>query len=510
MFYFAMAAIFVLGYILIAFEHSIHVDKAASALLTATVLWVLLVIGADSLLADNMANLGEAAEHLATGKFDYINAQLGHHLAEIAEILFFLMGNMVIVELIDSHDGFAPITRRIQTTSATKLLWIIGTLTFVLSALLVNLTTTIVMISLLRKLVTKKELRLWLVGIVVLCSNSGGAWSPVGDVTTTMLWIGNQVTAGNIIVELIIPSIVSALVPMIILSIKFKGITITRPSFDDKPLKKREQLSSTPFLLAANINKDLEQDNLSVEKLASQAQQIVDESQLSAEDMKIKRATRQTVLAIGLIALAMVPFFKTITHLPPYIGVMFGLSILWIFTEVSHKKRDDFVKQQVTVLGVLKRVDMPSILFFLGILLAVSALATAGILHDMGIFLDKNFGNLYVINIIIGLLSSLVDNVPLVAGAMQMYPLLDESALTGLQGAELARQSMFVQNGQFWNFLAYCAGTGGSCLIIGSASGVVAMGMEKMSFSWYLKNISWLAVAGYLAGAVTYLLMYAM
>ncbi len=497
MIYMAMTIIFVLGYFLIAMEHNINIDKAATALLTAALLWMLLVFDADTLLASHSA-------HLMTdmSTFEFLNYELREHLAEIAEILFFLMGNMVIVELIDSHDGFSPITKRIQTTSAVKLLWIIGLLTFFLSALLVNLTTTIVMVSLLRKLVTDKELRWKLVGMVVVCSNTGGAWSPVGDVTTTMLWIGNQVTASHVVKDLFLPSLIATLVPMAILSFKLKNITVHRPLLDDRPMKKREELSSTPFILAKNANKNLEQDP---SILASQAQQILDESQLSAEDLKIKRRTRHLVLIIGLLALAFVPFFKTLTHLPPYIGVIFGLSILWIFTEVSHKNRDNFIKQQVTVIGVLKRVDMPSILFFLGILLAVSALATAGHLADMGVLLDKNIGNLNAINIFIGLFSSLVDNVPLVAGAMQMYPLLDQTVLNGLQGAELAHQSMFVQNGQFWSFLAYCAGTGGSCLIIGSASGVVAMGMEKMSFTWYLKHISGLAVIGYFAGALTYL-----
>ncbi len=497
MIYIAMAFIFIIGYIMIAMEHNIHIDKAASALLTSALLWMLLVFDADTLLASHAVHsMGDM------NTFEFLNHELREHLAEIAEILFFLMGNMVIVELIDSHDGFAPITKRIQTTSAVKLLWIIGILTFFLSALLVNLTTTIVMVSLLRKLVTDKELRWKLVGMVVVCSNTGGAWSPVGDVTTTMLWIGNQVTASHVVKDLFLPSLIATLVPMTILSLKLKGITVIRPSSDDKPIKKREELSSTPFILARNANTNLEQDP---SILASQAQQILDESHLSAEDLKIKRITRHMVLIIGLLALGFVPFFKTLTHLPPYIGVIFGLSILWMFTEVSHKSRDSFIKQQVTVIGVLKRVDMPSILFFLGILLAVSALATAGHLADMGVLLNEYIGNLNTINIFIGLFSSLVDNVPLVAGAMQMYPLIDPTALNGLQGAELARQSMFVQNGQFWSFLAYCAGTGGSCLIIGSASGVVAMGMEKMSFTWYLKHISGLAVIGYFAGAFTYL-----
>lgn len=516
MIYSLMAVVFVLGYLAIALEHNLHIDKAASALFTAVVIWTLLVIGADTLLADHVA---EAADTGAHGVSALINTELRHHLAEIAEILFFLMGAMVIVELVDAHDGFDAITSRIQTTNATTLLWIIGILTFFFSALLDNLTTTIVMVSLLRKLIADKQLRWWFVGIVVVCANAGGAWSPIGDVTTTMLWIGSQISANRIIVDLIIPSLIAAIVPLAILTWMLKGQQVSRPVLEKAP----PQASSSNYLgqpvVAGNASETtLLSTGTTAEPFMTNTQasgsEVIQGSAAATGadekpiDLPISTRQRTTVLALGLGALAFVPVFKTITHLPPYMGILFGVAVLWIFTEITHRHQDWYVKQHVTVVGVLQRVDIPSILFFLGILLAVSGLATAGHLADMAHLLDTTFGNLYVINVFIGLLSSLVDNVPLVAGAMKMYPLLEQGSMAGLSGNELARQSQFMQDGQFWHFLAYCAGTGGSCLIIGSAAGVAAMGMEKIPFMWYLKRISGLALAGYLAGAATYVLIH--
>lgn len=501
MIYSLIALFFVLGYIAIALEHNLHVDKAASALLTAIVLWTLLVIGSETLLAGQLVN-GISASTL-------INTELRHHLAEIAEILFFLMGAMVIVELIDAHDGFSAITNRIHTTSAVKLLWTIGVLTFFFSALLDNLTTVIVMISLLRKLVTDKELRWWFVGTVVVCANAGGAWSPIGDVTTTMLWIGNQITANRIIVDLIVPSLVTAILPLILLTFIFKGKEVHRP----KPIKAPAPPSNSNYLgnyvseQATTMMRGIDNTNTYTFSMAgaeANTHAVVDPFDT------ITSKTRISVLALGLGALAFVPVFKTLTHLPPYMGILFGVGVLWVFTELIHRNDDWDVKQRMTVVGVLTRVDMSSILFFLGILLAVAGLATAGHLTDVASWLDITFSNLYVINVLIGLISALVDNVPLVAGAMKMYPLLSDSAMAGLTGSDLARQSQFLQDGAFWHFLAYCAGTGGSCLIIGSAAGVAAMGMEKISFMWYLKHISGLALIGYLAGAITYIAIHVM
>lgn len=500
MIYSLMAVVFVLGYIAIALEHNLHVDKAASALLTAVIVWTLLVIGSETLLTNQLTD-GLSATAL-------LNTELRHHLSEIAEILFFLMGAMVIVELVDAHDGFAAITNRIHTTNAVALIWTIGTLTFFFSALLDNLTTTIVMVSLLRKLVANKQMRLWFVGTVVVCANAGGAWSPIGDVTTTMLWIGNQITASHIIVNLIVPSLVAAIVPLLILTFMFRGKEVHRP----KPAKAPIESSNINYLgeytvaSAMAINGIEEKQVKLLEAYSNGESSAAEPNPLDAVTPKM----RISILALGLGALAFVPVFKTLTQLPPYIGILFGVGVLWVFTELVHRHDQWHVKQQMTVVGVLTRVDMSSILFFLGILLAVSALATAGHLIDMATWLDDTFGNLYVINILIGLLSSLVDNVPLVAGAMKMYPLLTDSALAGLTGDELARQSMFLQDGAFWHFLAYCAGVGGSCLIIGSAAGVAAMGMEKISFMWYLKHISALALVGYLAGAATYIAMHVM
>ncbi|WP_201576744.1 sodium:proton antiporter NhaD [Psychrobacter sp. H8-1] len=500
MIYSLMAVVFVLGYIAIALEHNLHVDKAASALLTAVIVWTLLVIGSETLLTNQLTD-GLSATAL-------LNTELRHHLSEIAEILFFLMGAMVIVELVDAHDGFAAITNRIHTTNAVALIWTIGTLTFFFSALLDNLTTTIVMVSLLRKLVANKQMRLWFVGTVVVCANAGGAWSPIGDVTTTMLWIGNQITASHIIVNLIVPSLVAAIVPLLILTFMFRGKEVHRP----KPAKAPIESSNVNYLgeytvaSAMAINGIEEKQVKLLEAYSNGESSAAEPNPLDAVTPKM----RISILALGLGALAFVPVFKTLTQLPPYMGILFGVGVLWVFTELVHRHDQWHVKQQMTVVGVLTRVDMSSILFFLGILLAVSALATAGHLIDMATWLDDTFGNLYVINILIGLLSSLVDNVPLVAGAMKMYPLLTDSALAGLTGDELARQSMFLQDGAFWHFLAYCAGVGGSCLIIGSAAGVAAMGMEKISFMWYLKHISALALVGYLAGAATYIAMHVM
>lgn len=500
MIYSLMAVVFVLGYIAIALEHNLHVDKAASALLTAVIVWTLLVIGSETLLTNQLTD-GLSATAL-------LNTELRHHLSEIAEILFFLMGAMVIVELVDAHDGFAAITNRIHTTNAVALIWTIGTLTFFFSALLDNLTTTIVMVSLLRKLVASKQMRLWFVGTVVVCANAGGAWSPIGDVTTTMLWIGNQITASHIIVNLIVPSLVAAIVPLLILTFMFRGKEVHRP----KPAKAPIESSNVNYLgeytvaSAMAINGIEEKQVKLLEAYSNGESSAAEPNPLDAVTPKM----RISILALGLGALAFVPVFKTLTQLPPYMGILFGVGVLWVFTELVHRHDQWHIKQQMTVVGVLTRVDMSSILFFLGILLAVSALATAGHLIDMATWLDDTFGNLYVINILIGLLSSLVDNVPLVAGAMKMYPLLTDSALAGLTGDELARQSMFLQDGAFWHFLAYCAGVGGSCLIIGSAAGVAAMGMEKISFMWYLKHISALALVGYLAGAATYIAMHVM
>jgi len=415
-----IVAIFILGYAAIAFEHPIKINKTASALLTGILCWVVYIM--------NSADTG------------IVSAQLYEHLGQIAGILFFLLGAMTIVELIDAHDGFDVITGRIKTTNKLKLLWIISIITFFLSAVLDNLTTTIVMVSLLRKLISDKKIRMFFVSMVVLAANAGGAWSPIGDVTTTMLWIGGQITTGSIIVNLILPSLVCLFVPLIVLSFTMKGKI------------------ESPVI----IEKDQTDKTTAIE--------------------------RKLILGLGIGALVFVPVFKTITHLPPFMGMLFGLAILWIVTEIIHKNKNDADKDVYSVVEALRKADVPSVLFFLGILVAISALESTHQLAALAQYMDQTIGNINIIVIAIGLLSSIVDNVPLVAAGMGMYDM-----------------QTFPTDHYFWTFLAYCAGTGGSCLIIGSAAGVAAMGMEKIDFLWYLKKIAWLALLGYLAGAATFL-----
>jgi len=429
MIYTLMLVVFVLGYAAIAFEHQLKIDKAAAALVTGVVTWTLYVFG-------------------STGS---VEGELLHHLSEIASILFFLIGAMTIVELVDAHEGFSVITDKIRTTNKVKLMWIIGILSFFFSAALDNLTTSIVMVSLLRKLIEDKKERWFFAGMVVVAANAGGAWSPIGDVTTTMLWIGGQISAGEIIKVLIIPSIFTLLVPLIILSFKMKG-NITRPVRVESADHYTDP--TTPF-------------------------------------------ERNFVFFAGVAGLIFVPIFKTVTHLPPFMGMMLSLGVLWLITDVIHRRKPSDIRHGLSVLGVIRKIDTPSVLFFLGILLAVASLQSMGQLGDLAVALDNSIGTnteggVYAVSIIIGLLSSIVDNVPLVAAAMGMY--------------EVTETGLFTIDGVFWEFLAYCAGTGGSALIIGSAAGVAVMGLEKIPFGWYLKNISWLALVGYFAGAGVYIL----
>ena len=426
-----MIVVFVLGYMAIALEHSIKIDKAASALIIGGLSWALFAF---------------------TGINHHdLTHEIQHHIVDIAEILFFLLGAMTIVELIDAHEGFAIITDKITTKKKVFLMWILCTITFFFSAALDNLTTAIVMAALLPKLIKDKE-DLWMfAGIIILSANAGGAWSPIGDVTTIMLWIGGQVTASNIITSIFIPSLVCALVPLIYLSFRLKG-NVTRP--EETELKEHHIDPTTPF-------------------------------------------ERNLIFYLGVAGLLFVPIFKTITHLPPYVGMLLSLGILWLVTEIIHRSKNHEQKSQLSVIAVLKKIDTPTIFFFLGILLAVAALQSAGQLKLVAEFLEENFnGDIYIINIVIGLLSAIVDNVPLVAGAMGMYK--TEAVASGL---------WYPPDHTFWEFLAYCAGTGGSVLIIGSAAGVAVMGILKIDFIWYLKNISLLALMGYLAGAATYILM---
>lgn len=415
--------IFVLGYAAIAFEHNLKLNKAASALLTGVLCWTVYIMSAG----------GIEEVHL-------ISEELMEHLSSISGILFFLLGAMTIVELVDAHDGFKAVTDLIKTDDKRKLLWIVGFIAFFLSAILDNLTTTIVMVSLLRKLVANKKERLLFVGLVVIAANAGGAWSPIGDVTTTMLWIGGQITTEKIIPALILPSIFCLVVPLVALSFTVKGKAV--------PVSSAEGEKPATTSLERNV-----------------------------------------IFITGVGALIFVPVFKTITHLPPFMGILFGLSILWIVGEILHFNKEVKMKHPLSIVRALEKIDTSSVLFFLGILIAISALESTGLLTQLASLMDEKIGDQNIIIMSIGMLSAIVDNVPLVAAAMGMYPL-----------------SLFPPDHYFWEFLAYCAGTGGSILIIGSAAGVAAMGMEKIEFFWYLKKIGWLALIGYFGGAFFYIL----
>jgi Na+/H+ antiporter NhaD/arsenite permease-like protein len=411
--------IFVLGYIAIALEHPLKINKAASALITGVVCWTIYMLQSES-----SHEVGE---------------ELLHHLGEISSILFFLLGAMTIVELIDSHNGFDIITQKITTSSKQKLLLIITLITFFLSALLDNLTTAIVMTSLCAKLLSEKEDRLWFAGMIVIAANAGGAWSPLGDVTTTMLWIGGQITALNIMKQLILPSIAVCIIPALIVSYRYKGKKITYIP-------------------------------------------VVETTTAEKKDGKI-------ILLAGIGFLIFVPVFKTLTHLPPFMGMLLALGLMWVITTFLHKSKDAEHAAKYTVARALQKVDTPSILFFLGILLAVAALQSFGILKGLAVFLTNTLHNDYLIGIALGLLSAVVDNVPLVAASQGMYDL-----------------NTYPTDHFFWEFLALTTGTGGSALIIGTAAGVAVMGIEHIDFMWYLKKIGWLALLGFVAGILVFIL----
>ena len=420
-----IVVVFILGYAAITLEHSLKIDKAATALVTGVLCWTFYI-------------LGEPDKAL-------VSHHLTEHMGEISEILFFLLGAMVIVELMDAHDSFEVVTERIRTTDKRKILWLVCSITFFMSALLDNLTTTIVMVSLLRKLIADREDRMLFVGLTVVTANAGGAWSPMGDVTTTMLWIGGQITALNIVLMLFLPSLVCILTPLLIISRGTKGQVQSPP-----PDTIENGMDTTP-------------------------------------------RERNTVFLMGLGVLLFVPLFKTVTHLPPFMGMLLGLGVMWIITEMMHNGKDEVEKGTRSVVHALRKIDTPSILFFLGILVAVAAIQSLGMLTTLAAWLDRTVGNITIVVIIIGFLSAIVDNVPLVAAAQGMYTL-----------------EQFPTDHYFWEFLAYCAGTGGSALIIGSAAGVAAMGMEHINFFWYLRRITFWAVIGYLAGAAAFVVQYAL
>ena len=440
--FYLIICVFVFGYLCIALEYPLKINKAATALLMCAVLWTIFAVSGTGAMSTAFANA-------ISGDFrDFLSDNITHHLGETGETVFFLLGAMTIVEVVDRWGGFRVITDHIKATSKVELLWILGVLAFCLSAILDNLTTTIMMCTLLNKIIPVRHDRWFFASMIVIAANAGGAWTPIGDVTTIMLWIAGKVSALNIMQMTLLPSIISILVPFAILSYTLRGGHIEAPANDE-----------------------------------------VDNSPAS----RVPARQRMIVLCLGVGVLICVPIFKSITHLPPYIGILGALGIVWMVTELMRPKDPAEENYHSLKLShILARIDLSSIIFFLGILMAVGVLQVCGHLSMLansldGIALAEPY-KYFTIDTIIGVLSSIVDNVPLVAGTMGMYD--------------------FPMDHYFWEMLAYCAGTGGSILIIGSAAGVAAMGIEKIDFIWYFKHITWIAFIGYLAGALCYIGQY--
>lgn len=418
-----IVVVFVCCYALIALEHPFRINKSATALIAAGLMWTLYSVASP-----------EGIHH--------VNEQLNEKLAETAAIVFFLICAMTIVEVTDSHGGFDVITSRIQATKLTTLLWVISFITFFLSSILDNMTTTIVMVVLMKSLLKSHQQRLFFAGLIVIAANAGGSWSPIGDVTTTMLWIGGQVTTLNIMKTTFLASMACLLVPLIFATFMMRGNVIP----PERVVHGGGQTSQTE---------------------------------------------KRIMFFMGMGALIFVPIFKTLTHLPPYLGILFALGVLWLTGNILHRRKSLEEKEHLALSKALRRIDMSSVIFFVGILLAVATLSANGMLPALAHWLDTKVGNQAVIVVIIGIVSSIVDNIPLVAASMGMYPLVHYPADTFI-----------------WEFMAYCAGTGGSMLIIGSAAGVAAMGLEKIEFFWYARRIGPLAFAGYVSGIVTYIIQY--
>jgi Na+/H+ antiporter NhaD/arsenite permease-like protein len=415
--------IFAVAYAAIALEYPIKINKSASALVGAGLLWTVYAA--------------------LSGDYALIEQQLSGSVSSTAQIVFFLIGAMTIVEVIDAHNGFEVITSLIRTRKQATLMWLVGFVTFFLSAILDNLTTTIVMISLMKKLLGNHSDRVFFASMIVIAANAGGAWSAIGDVTTTMLWIGGQITPLAIIKGVFLASLVNLIVPLIVVSYLLRGRDIVSPR------------------------------------------------EVGAELLRTTVFEQNLTFFFGLGILVMVPVFKTVTHLPPFMGILFGLGILWVVGELIHRDKKDDEKEHLTLAHALTRIDMSSIVFFIGILLAVATLEHTRVLEMLAKWLDANVGRQDVIVVLLGLLSAIVDNVPLVAASMGMYSL-----------------TQYPTDSFLWEFVAYSAGTGGSILIIGSAAGVAAMGLEKIHFFWYVRRISGLALLGYFGGAAAYIVQY--
>ena len=459
---------FVIGYIFIALEHQTGINKTAIALLLGILLWVMyifsgpqIIVGADPAAFQNFIHQHPAYEHLsplAQVREYILNWEIIDHLGNISEILFYLIGALTIVETIDVHQGFDGITRSVKTKNKKKLLWLVAFITFFMSSVLDNMTSAIVMMMLIQKLLSEQRER-WIFGsIIIIAANAGGAWTPIGDVTTIMLWINDNITSGNIMKGLFLPSVISLAIPVWLVSYSLKSNSIT---------------TSSPTS--------------------------------GVSSLYLGKQEQTSILIIGILCLLAVPIFKSLTDLPPFAGILFTLGFLWFYTDcLYNRKKTDSTGLKYRIPDVLTKVDFSTILFFFGILMAVAALEAIGLLHQLSDLLNSGIHNVYIITGIIGFLSSVIDNVPLVAAAMGMYPLTAPATAGGI--SETAYLLNFVSDGNFWKLLAYCAGTGGSILIIGSAAGVVVMGLEKISFTWYMRHISWIAITGFLVGIGIYYL----
>lgn len=464
-------AFFTLGYLMIAFESIVKINKAAIALIMCSVLWTFYIINATELVptlwAEEFRLFLEGHSFLSTHPLSYqvsnfvVNFQIVEQLGLTAEVLLFLIGAMTIVDIIDKHGGFDIITSRITTRNIHKLLWFIAFIAFWMSALLDNMTTTIIIIMLLRRLVEDTRIRWTIASIVIISANSGGAWSPIGDITTIMLWVDGSVTSLPLMKSLLLPCIVSTAIPTALSMFMIKGV------------------------IPNNTNS----------------------AHITTKPSCITQRESTTILIIGVTSLALVPLFKELTQLPPFFGVILALGVMWVYTEILYNRKksvEEASKYRIT--KALHNIDIATILFFLGVLMSVSVLECSGILRQFSNFLDQEVGNVFIIDGMIGLLSSIIDNVPLVAGAIGMYPITEPSILATVANPEHLK--LFTVDGTFWHLLAYCSGTGGSILIIGSAAGVVAMGLEKISFVWYFKNITLLALIGYISGMGVYYLQH--
>ena len=460
--FYLIIVLFILGYAAIAFEQRLAVDKAAIALTFGALIWVCLALGSGTVCDSLPAFQQYLQTHPDATAMEFLTGHgLVVHLGRISELLLFLLGSMTIVKIVDSHGGFNIIFNLIKTTKKVKLLWIFSFLTFFMSAVLDNLTITILMITLMWKFISAKNQRLVFAGMIVIAANAGGAWSPVGDITAFVLWTGGYVSASNLMLQLFVPCLICMLVPLIVLSLDIKGETIV--------------------LLRNGHTQSL----------------------IPTTDRE-----RWMILLPGIGGLILVPLFRFVTQLPPYIGVLLVLGVIWILAEWLHRKKQKEFHIRLQLDGILKKTDISTIFFFLGILMAVAGLESAGHLHLAGLFFNEKIHSIYAINLIIGALSSMVDNVPMMAGAARMYDVVLPDALAAITDpAKVAYLKHFVADGSFWELLSYTVSNGGSILIVGSTAGIAAMGLAKIDFMWYLKKMSLLALSGFLLGFAAYYLI---